>query len=220
MPRRAHATESLLEQVNAQWPNRNKDNDGWIGDDAHQARKSDHNPDIYGIVRAQDITHDPAHGFDSYKFANLILNKQDPRLAYVISNRRIGSGPRGPEPGVWRKYTGTNPHDHHVHISVLGRQQSGDDPGDREGPWDLDGMTIVADAAGWVEPPPTVKPGAANSAVEKMQKALGIKVTGQYAARSETEYALRLFQVRHGLDPDGVCGPQTWKALAPATDPA
>ena len=200
----------LREQVNAQWPNRSKDSDGSIGDESHSARTSDHNPDDHGVVRAIDITHDPVHGFDSYKFANMLLAKQDPRLKYVISNRRIGSGPAGPEPGIWRKYSGSNPHDHHVHISVVPTGR-----GDDESPWNIDGVTVTADGAGWVAPPPTVKIGGSNGAVEKMQKALGVKVTGQYAARSETQFALQLFQVQHGLDPDGICGPQTWKVLAP-----
>lgn len=200
----------LREQVNAAYPSRSKDSDGSIGDEHHSARTSDHNPDERGVVRAIDITHDPAHGFDSYKFANMLLAKQDQRLKYVISNRRIGSGPVGPQPGVWRKYTGINPHDHHCHISVV-EDMHGDDPKQ----WSIDGVTVTADAAGFVAPPPTIRPGASNGAVEKLQKALGVTVTGKYAPASETEWALRLFQVQHGVAPDGICGPMTWALLAP-----
>jgi murein L,D-transpeptidase YcbB/YkuD len=55
--------------------------------------------------------------------------------------------------------------------------------------------------------------GAIGANVEKLQTKLGIKETGSYEANSETEFALKLFQVRHGLTPDGRAGPQTWKAL-------
>ncbi len=43
-------------------PNRDKSSDGTIGDPAHQARNSDHNPNAYGVVTAINITNDPAHG--------------------------------------------------------------------------------------------------------------------------------------------------------------
>lgn len=208
--RLAHALEKLRSQVNAQWPNRSKDSDGSIGDEHHSARTSDHNPDDSGVVRAIDITHDPKDGFDSYAFADMLLAKQDKRLKYVISNRRIGSGPAGPQPGVWRKYTGTNPHDHHCHISVVG-----DDRGDDVSPWKIDGVSPPAQAAveAFVPPPATLAPGASGPEVERLQRLLGCAVTGVYEPKSETEYALRLFQVRHKLEPDGRAGPQTWGIL-------
>ena len=31
-----------------------------------------------------------------------------------------------------------------------------------------------------------------------------------------TEKALKAFQKLHGLDPDGICGPQTWKIITAA----
>lgn len=128
--REANSLLHLRDQVNAKWPNRSKDSDGTIGDEHHSQRLSDHNPDAHGVVTAMDITHDPAHGFDSYKFADLLLAAQDKRLKYVISNRRIGSGPRGTSPAKWRKYTGANPHDHHVHISVIDEAALYDDKSD------------------------------------------------------------------------------------------
>jgi hypothetical protein len=91
------------------------------------------------LLAAYDITHDPTDGFDSYAFADMILKNQDHRLKYVISNRRIGSGPAGPQPGVWRKYTGTNPHDHHVHVSITSGK-----PADDTQPWMIGGMAAPA----------------------------------------------------------------------------
>jgi len=117
--RLAKSLDKLRAQVNEKWPKRSKASDGWIGDTSHAARPSDHNPDSRGIVHAVDLTHDPANGFDSWKFADAILAAQDPRLKYVISNGRIGSGPAGPSPGEWRDYSGSNAHAHHCHISVV-----------------------------------------------------------------------------------------------------
>jgi len=208
--RLAKSLEILRAQVNAKWPARSKSSDGSIGDEHHSARTSDHNPDDGGVVRAIDITHDPKGGFDSYAFADMLLKKQDRRLKYVISNRRIGSGPAGPAAGVWRPYTGTNPHDHHCHISVIAGPA-----GDATDPWNIDGVAAptpkVVEA--FVPAPPTLMPGSTGPDVEIMQRKLGCAATGKYDPKSETEWALRLFQVRHKIDPDGRCGPMTWKAL-------
>ncbi|MHC2533366.1 hypothetical protein ACVJMY_002935 [Bradyrhizobium diazoefficiens] len=132
--RLARALEQLRAQVNQKWPQRSKESDGSIGDEHHSARLSDHNPDGAGVVHAIDITHDPKGGFDSYAFADMLLKRQDHRLKYVISNRRIGSGPAGPAPGVWRPYTGINPHDHHCHVSVMSGQLADD-----MSAWSIDG---------------------------------------------------------------------------------
>jgi peptidoglycan hydrolase-like protein with peptidoglycan-binding domain len=208
--REAASLLTLLRQVNSHWPTRSKDSDGTVGDQSHAARNSDHNP-VGGVVHALDITHDPAHGFNSYAFADEILRQQDPRLSYVISNRRIGSGPRGPQPGVWRKYTGSNPHDHHCHISVVGSIAADD-----TAPWKFDGYPADIVASGkFITAPITVRIGLKGDIVKKMQSILGCAATGEYWPGSETEFALKLFQVRHGLLADGVCGPQTWKLLDP-----
>jgi hypothetical protein len=60
-----------------------------------------------------------------------------------------------------------------------------------------------------------VKIGDTGNTVSKMQKLLWCKETGTYLANSETEFALKLFQVRKGLPPDGVCGALTWEKLQP-----
>ena len=56
--RLARSLETLRAQINALSPNRSKASDGTIGDAAHSARTSDHNPDGGGVVRALDLTHD------------------------------------------------------------------------------------------------------------------------------------------------------------------
>lgn len=207
--RLARALDTLRSQVNAKWPTRSKNSDGSVGDTSHAARPSDHNPDGAGIVHAIDITHDPKGGFDSYAFADMLLKKQDRRVKYIISNRRIGSGPQGPSAGVWRKYTGANPHDHHCHISVVSGAA-----GDATDPWDIDGTSTVAPdvAAAYVAPPPMLRKGSTGEDVRRLQAALHIFTDGQFGPLTET--ALKNFQKGHGLVADGVCGPQTWKALS------
>jgi hypothetical protein len=115
----------LRDQVNEAAPNRSKASDGFIGDPAHQATESDHNPEHPPPagnpdyeVDAGDLTHDPAHGADMGVVSESIRVSKDPRVSYVIFNRRIFSGPDGPQPWVWRIYSGTSPHTEHMHVSV------------------------------------------------------------------------------------------------------
>jgi peptidoglycan hydrolase-like protein with peptidoglycan-binding domain len=204
--RLAKSLETLRSQVNAKWPNRSKNSDGSVGDTSHAARPSDHNPDKAGIVHAIDITHDPKGGFDSYAFADMLLKKQDRRVKYIISNRRIGSGPQGPSAGVWRKYTGANPHDHHCHISVVAGPA-----GDATDPWDIDGVSAPSEVDTFVPAPPTLRKGSTGDDVRKLQAALHLFIDGQFGKL--TEAALKNYQKEHGLVADGICGAQSWKAL-------
>jgi hypothetical protein len=120
----AKALLTLRDQVNAMAPNRRKKSDGTIGDAAHASRDSDHNPWVRdgasGVVTAMDITHDAPGGCDAGALAEAILASRDPRIKYVIFNRRIASHlQKGATPPFgWRPYGGSNPHTHHVHISV------------------------------------------------------------------------------------------------------
>lgn len=119
----ADALERLRLQLNALAPNRSKASDGSIGDAAHASRSSDHNPwwSFAGqpYVTARDFTHDPAGGLDCAWLARIIQLRQDPRVKYVIFRRSIMSGDGGPSPWVWRKYSGANPHEKHLHLSVV-----------------------------------------------------------------------------------------------------
>jgi hypothetical protein len=208
--RRAKALDRLVHQVNEKFPGRSTVSDGWIGDAAHSARTSDHNPNDRGIVCAQDLTNDPAHSLLSENLAEGLRVARDPRIKYVISNRKIFAGNAGPKPWVWRKYTGTNPHNHHVHISVL------EDHADNESNWNL---SKVVTPAGKYQPQPerpVIKRGANGEAVAVLQRLLnatgaGLKVDGNFG--SMTDEAVRNFQTVHGLHPDGVVGPYTWEQL-------
>lgn len=112
---------ALLREINARWPGRSKVSDGSIGDAAHQARVSDHNPDKVpgaaggpgvGEVNAIDVTVDPTGGPTGMQLVKQLVG--DPRLTYVIFNRVIYSKSHG---WVARPYTGPDPHTGHVHIS-------------------------------------------------------------------------------------------------------
>ena len=110
----------LREQVNAMAPDRSKASDGTIGDAAHASRTSDHNPWVrdgnIGVVTAMDITHDIAHGCDAQALVDALVSSRDPRIKYIIWNRKIINS--RVQPWVWRNYTGLNPHTKHFHLSV------------------------------------------------------------------------------------------------------
>lgn len=124
----AKALLTLRGQINALAPGRSKASDGTIGDTNHQNRNSDHNPHVIdganGVVTALDITHDPAHGCDAGKVATSLHASRDPRIKYIIWNRKIAASyPVGAHGAwVWRTYGGSNPHTRHVHISVIGEK--------------------------------------------------------------------------------------------------
>ena len=130
------ANAGLLGEINKSAPNRSKKDDGSIGDASQSHRLSDHNPNDEGIVCARDFTHDPSGGFNSYKFAEWLVGQiaegNELRVKYVISNKKIASGPNQGKPvGVWRTYTGANPHKDHVHVSVRNIPKLYDD----KSPW-------------------------------------------------------------------------------------
>lgn len=108
----APALVTLMREVDGKWPNRSKASDGSIGDTAHSERTSDHNP-RGGYVRAVDIT---TSGIDRPTLIAAAI--ADPRTKYIISQGRIWKNPLLYKNGGWQKYTGSNPHDKHTHISV------------------------------------------------------------------------------------------------------
>lgn len=123
----------LRDQVNRLAPHRSVASDGTIGDDSHATRDSDHNPWVregpIGIVTAIDITHDPAGGCDAAAIVDALVASRDPRIKYIIWNRRIINS--RVQPWVWRAYNGANPHNRHLHLSVVPLKVLYDSPG----PW-------------------------------------------------------------------------------------
>lgn len=111
---------TLRDQVDAAAPGRSRRSDGTIGDASHRSRRSDHNPWVPpphgGVVTALDLTHDPAAGASMHALAETLRTSRDPRIKYVIWNRRIFSSTISP--WTWRAFNGSNPHTSHLHLSV------------------------------------------------------------------------------------------------------
>jgi hypothetical protein len=102
------AAVAVLRQATALWPKRSRSSDGLLPSQAHihQNPNSDHNTGL-----AVDLTHDPKHGVDCTELFEKL--KADPRVLYLIFNRRIWIDKKGE-----KKYSGANPHTKHLHISI------------------------------------------------------------------------------------------------------
>lgn len=96
-----------------------------IGDAAHAATVSEHNPEKAGKLPGADAGEVDAadfmrgHGVTDAHLQGLfdgLVRSRDPRILYVIYNRVIVSSVTAP----WtrRPYRGSNPHTDHVHVSV------------------------------------------------------------------------------------------------------
>jgi hypothetical protein len=131
----AKSLEKLRAQINALAPRRSKASDGTIGDAAHAATKSDHNPDADGVVKALDITHDVAGGCNANLIWDSLRAARDPRIQYMIWNRQIVNADQigGAAPWAVRPYGGSNGHTKHIHISVRAGARRYDD----ETPWSV-----------------------------------------------------------------------------------
>lgn len=200
-PRIAKSLGRLREQVHSAFPDGPPLSEyGWIGDEAHSNRISDHNPDELGIVRALDIPHAPEVGLDTYEMANHLRDVADPRIKYLISNRRIWN------PAIskaWRTYNGSDAHDRHMHVSAV-KDARADDPRD----WDLGDTTAPPDIVAPIGMP-MLKRGMSCAEVGLVQQA--IMVDGIFGPL--TEAAVRRFQGGEALDDDGIVGPVTWRAI-------
>jgi putative peptidoglycan binding protein len=184
--------------INAQWPHRDRSSDGWIGDAAHQATISDHNPDANGIVHAIDVDKDGIHV--PTVLAGLLAS---PATHYVIHNRRIWQYEDHFKPRV---YTGLNPHTGHIHESI----HHVDAARYYAGPWEPIG--------GWKVPTGVVlKLGARGVDVRILQAFLSghwyaLAIDGDFGP--STDAAVRQFQRRALITVDGIAGPITRSKLA------
>lgn len=115
----------ILLEANTRWPRRFHDSDGIIGDAAHSASISDHNPDASGCVHAVDITHDPAHGFDSWREAEKIADRiklgLEGRIKYLVAFNGTKDVIFNPSVSMTWRQNGIYPrsdHASHLHISI------------------------------------------------------------------------------------------------------
>jgi hypothetical protein len=120
-PQLSKAAKQLREQFDDTFPDRDRLSDGWIGDTRHSARKSDHNPDEQGWVRAIDIDRDLHKGGKPDNMGDLVdqvrlacKSKSEKRISYIIFDGQICSSILN---WKWRKYTGANKHTKHAHFS-------------------------------------------------------------------------------------------------------
>lgn len=148
----ADSLKQLRSELNARWPNRDKSSDGAIGDTAHAATWSDHNPNAQGVVCAIDIDTDLDGTDDSNDpemdalVEHLRLHPH-PNLKYVIYRGRMFSAypAHGFAPFEWRPYKGDS-HVSHPHVSV------GTGPDGRSAPGTYDDTTPWL--TGFGTPPP------------------------------------------------------------------
>jgi hypothetical protein len=116
------AAIAVLRQATALFPKRKKLSDGLLPSVAHQkaSPNSDHNTGL-----AVDLTHDPKNGVDCVVIFEKL--KEDERVEYLIFNKKIWN--RKFAKSGNRPYTGSNPHDKHLHVSIRA------DKSDDTSPW-------------------------------------------------------------------------------------
>ena len=135
MAKLCKAGQQLREQIDDDYPDRDRRSDGWIADARHIAKgNSDHIPDSRGIVRGLDVDADlKAHKEEAFALVEKLrklAKSGDKRIKYIIYDGKIMSPILN-----WkrRKYRGSNPHRSHFHISFTSL-------GDNDGSWfDLEG---------------------------------------------------------------------------------
>lgn len=205
----APALAQLRAEVNKKWPKRSKRSDGTIGDAAHSARRSDHNPNSRRSVNAIDIT---ASGIDTG--ALIAAAKKHPSVRYIIHNRRIMNRDIGNfRP---RRYRGSNPHTAHVHISIYQRASAETD----RRSWGI--ATAKAPSGGGstssggryreVKYGQLLRLHTKGAPVREWQRSAlgytGKKADGYFGPSTEAD--TKRFQREHGVKADGIVGPDTW----------
>ena len=113
------AAKSVLRQATALRPKRKKASDGLLPSAAHRAASpnSDHDTGY-----AVDLTHDVENNIDCFELFEKL--REDKRVKYLIFHGKIWSAKHGEN-----RYTGSNAHNKHLHISIK------DNYGNDTSPW-------------------------------------------------------------------------------------
>ena len=192
---------ALGKQIEAIFPARHPA-DGTIASGSHAKwPRSDHGQDPNGIVRAIDAGVYLDQGGPLFEALRL---SRDVRIKYCIHNRQIFSSydhANGP-PYTLRPYSGDNPHESHIHMSVLPAFDA------VIAPWDLGNLT----------PTPTQEDEALLPLVyghgytqpENLTNPPSTLIGDQSRRRED----VRLIQYLAGSDPDGYYGKGTAEAVA------
>lgn len=199
----APSLKQLRDEIDAAHPGRDKSSDGWIGDAAHNARKSDHNPDwdSRGVVRAIDVD---ISDIDVNKLMAVLKN--DSRVNYFIYNWSIYGAPSFAK----RRYTGSNGHTKHIHVSIKHSASA-----ERAGAWGYSGGTVKPVGNTKPKPAPAKPKGTdENRSIQTALKAMGLNVGVIDGVNgSMQKAAVKAFQKHHNLVQDGNWGPVTQKAF-------
>jgi hypothetical protein len=141
------AAIAVLRQATALAPKRKTASDGLLPSAAHlkASPTSDHNTGL-----AVDLTHDPANGIDCAVIFEKL--KEDARVKYLIFQGKIWSKEKSKLGN--RRYTGSNPHNKHLHISI------NDVSGNDTSPWFwwMNQPKLVNQIKAVVKPLPDKKP--------------------------------------------------------------
>jgi hypothetical protein len=222
--REAYSLQTLEDEIQRYYPGTTT----WeLGDTAHQATWSDHNPNGSGVVCAKDILADG--GLNLQELADHLTSNPHPNLRYVIFNHKIYERSNGFKP---EDYHGKSGHEHHLHASVGngpdGRSTTGYD---NTTTWHIDDLK-----AGKPSKPhepakpskpstgtkklgdemPTLRRGDRGKNVRRLQGLLtanGYKTTIDGIFGDDTEDRLYAFQHDHARPADKIAGPITWNAL-------
>lgn len=186
------------DNLNITWPLRPRSWDGWIGDSSHQQRESDHNPNMRGIVDALDID---ATGI--IHVPTVIASAlRHSACHYIIHRRRIMTSSAQYMP---RAYTGTNPHDHHIHFSINQSKAAENSS---------TGFRFILKPMAWAE----LKLKAHSNSVGDLQAYLNgygyaVRIDNDFGP--QTDVAVRAFQKAKNIKVDGIVGPATRHQLRP-----
>lgn len=118
---------AALAEASSLWPNRRRTSDGICASPEHTTANpgSDHEPHVVirgtAYASAFDLSDDKPNGCDADALVEQLRQRRDPRVKYVIAERRMYSSyPTSTHSAwTWRPYNGSNPHSSHVHVSLL-----------------------------------------------------------------------------------------------------